>query len=589
MTDSPAPPLTGTTPPVATGDRPSAAAVEETVIPDLLHRDPQLVVDEKALQDLLGLAFLGRDLGTSIGDALAAAKLRNGAWKPEFFEQDLFVRDFAKACATLAIGDSTYPANDRFLRKVLTSVPVDLETVSMRQGILRELTEDPAMRGRFEELYRSIFALTTLFGTPGSYGRFDTASLHLEILQQAKLVIDRMADGFTQARSALRRLHDAGSALRESGGYGALRDLLEYEHGMADLDLRVRLGGDGRIRRVAIERIAEDRGNRFWTPPWRRLRDRLRVIASGYDFSRRELMDRLVNQVFADISPSLVALIQLLGHLELYLTNLRFKADAEARGLAVCLAELDQNASIELERLFNPLLLLQNQSPVPCDIRNDAADAIVLVTGPNSGGKTRLLQALGWAALLGQSGLYAPAARARMPPRSGLFVSLVENETAAQTEGRLGRELVRIRTLFEEMRPGSMVVLDELCSGTNPSEGIEVFAMVLRLLRHVHPTAFVTTHFLDFARSLVEHPPIDGLEFLQVELDAEQSSTYQFVPGVAPTSLAALTAARLGVTFDRLSALIAGNGDGTLRESQRPHAGEAAEPAPAKPSSPTDS
>jgi DNA mismatch repair protein MutS2 len=360
--------------------------------------------------------------------------------------------------------------------------------------------------------------------------------------------------------------------LRESPQYGALADLLEYEHGMADLDLRVRLGGDGRIRRVAIQRITENRANRFWTSPLRRLRDRLRVIASGYDFSRRELMDRLVNQVFADLAPSLVTLIQLLGHLEFYLANLKFKADAEARGLAVSLAEFREDCPLEFECLFNPLLLLQRQSPVPCDIRSENAESIVVVTGPNSGGKTRLLQALGWAALLGQSGLYAPAARARMPARSGLFVSLVENESAAQTEGRLGRELLRIRTLFEQMRGGSMVVLDELCSGTNPSEGIEVFAMVLRLLRHVRPTAFVTTHFLDFARSLVDDPPVAGLQFLQVELDATQSSTYQFIPGVAPTSLAALTAARLGVTFDRLSALIAeGDGKGDAeRDDGRP-------------------
>jgi DNA mismatch repair protein MutS2 len=444
----------------------------------------------------------------------------------------------------------------------------------MRQGILRELVEDTAARARFEELYRSLFALTMLFGSPG-YSTMPPASLHLEILQQSKLVIDRMADGFAGSRSGLRRLHEAGSALRQGHEYRALHDLLEYEHGMADLDLRVRIGGDGRIRRVAIEHVTENRANRFWAPVWRRVRDRVRVIASGYDFSRRELMDRLVNQVFADISPALVPLIQLLGQLELYLTNLEFKAQAEARGLQVSLAELDDGAPLELDRLFNPLLLLQRQSPVPCDIRTGAADSIVLVTGPNSGGKTRLLQALGWAALLGQSGLYAPAARARLPARSGLFVSLVENESAAQTEGRLGRELVRIRTLFEQMRGGSMVVLDELCSGTNPSEGIEVFAMVLRLLRHVRPTAFVTTHFLDFARSIADQPPITGLEFLQVELDAAQSSTYQFVPGVAPTSLAALTAARLGVTYDRLVAVI-GDGDGAAARApgQREGAGE---------------
>lgn len=101
-----------------------------------------------------------------------------------------------------------------------------------------------------------------------------------------------------------------------------------------------------------------------------------------------------------------------------------------------------------------------------------------------------------------------------------------------------------------------MVVLDELCSGTNPSEGIEVFTLVLQLLRRVQPVAYVTTHFLDHARDLQQHHKELGLEFLQVQLDGERRSTYQFTGGVARTSLAALTAERLGVTFENLAASV---------------------------------
>ncbi len=110
-------------------------------------------------------------------------------------------------------------------------------------------------------------------------------------------------------------------------------------------------------------------------------------------------------------------------------------------------------------------------------------------------------------------------------------------ELLNRVEGRLGRELVRIRTLFEEMEHGSMVVLDELCSGTNPSEGIEVFTLVLQLLRRVQPVAYVTTHFLDHARALQQNHAELGLEFLQVQLDDERRSTYQFVDGVAGAEL----------------------------------------------------
>lgn len=101
-----------------------------------------------------------------------------------------------------------------------------------------------------------------------------------------------------------------------------------------------------------------------------------------------------------------------------------------------------------------------------------------------------------------------------------------------------------------------MVIVDELCSGTNPAEGTEIMAMVLRLLDRLGARAFISTHFLDFARGLAEDPIVDSLEFLQVESREDLTSTYQFVPGVAESSLASATAKRLGVTFEELAALI---------------------------------
>jgi len=68
--------------------------------------------------------------------------------------------------------------------------------------------------------------------------------------------------------------------------------------------------------------------------------------------------------------------------------------------------------------------------------------------------------------------------------------------------------------------------------------------------------AFITTHFLQFASRLEQNPPLGHLEFLQVELDAQQTPTYGFVPGVATTSLAERTAARLGVTREALHELV---------------------------------
>jgi DNA mismatch repair protein MutS2 len=180
----------------------------------------------------------------------------------------------------------------------------------------------------------------------------------------------------------------------------------------------------------------------------------------------------------------------------------------------------------------------------------------LLVTGPNSGGKTRLLQSIGLAQLLAQVGYFVPAKSAELVWRNGLFVSVVEEATADAREGRLGTELLRIRRLFEKLDWGSLVIVDELCSGTNPSEAEEIFRLVVDLLAEIEPQTVVTTHFLHFAAALEAERPVPRLEFLQVELDDTQTPTFGFVPGVATTSLARRTAERLGVTREALCELV---------------------------------
>jgi DNA mismatch repair protein MutS2 len=216
----------------------------------------------------------------------------------------------------------------------------------------------------------------------------------------------------------------------------------------------------------------------------------------------------------------------------------------------------DGQGPMVLEGLFNPLLLAAGVSPVACDVKA-AAGAVVVVTGPNSGGKTRFLQALAIAQLLASSGFYAPLASGRMPRAPGLFASLYEEPRPDAPEGHLGMELLRIRRLFERLEVGSVVVLDELCSGTNPSEGEEIAQLVLSLLPELGVQAFVTTHLLQFAARLASERSIPSSDFLQVELDSHERPTYRFVPGVAKTSLAHRTASRLGVTREELLQRIA--------------------------------
>ncbi len=529
---------------------------EAIPIPDILNLEPRISGNEDAVHELLELAFLGRDDAKGIERALGAFRGGKG-WNLDLFAEDLFVKELIRSCFTIRIGGFRFPVNQAFLYNVLSDPPTDLEAVRFRQDILRELEADATLAENTEKLYQELSQLLAMFKQPDHAAKLDINTFRLDLLKLARWIIDWMVTGFESASSGLSRLHEVGRLIQATDAYRTLADLLDYESRLATLRLSVQVGADGELKALAIDDIEENRANQFHRGPVGRLWDRLKLfVLYGYRLDQKDIIGRLLREVYLRISPSLSPLVQLIGQLELYLAALSFKRQVESAGLQMSLPRFDSSQPMDLREVFNPLLLGQENPAVPCTVRCRGHRAITIITGPNSGGKTRLLQTIGLTQVLGQSGLFVPASSANLPIIHGMFVSLVESETASQAEGRLGRELLRIRHLFEAMGSPSLVILDELCSGTNPAEGTEIFETVVKLLGRLETVSFISTHFLDFAHRLEREPPVPSLEFLQVETDDHLESTYQFRPGVAETSLATAIAERLGVSFEQLSALI---------------------------------
>jgi len=533
-------------------------------IPDLLSQEPRVRLDASALKQTLTFAFASGVPSTAFAQALEAATLPDSTWEPRSFAKELFLPELIAGCFKVVIGGQRYAIDQANLGRILTRPPSDPTVVEFRRGVLGELARSEPLRRDFERGYASLHQFRSLLETPPLARRLDGNRRRLEILASVKSAIDSMADSFGNAGEGLARLRDFGSEVRAGEGYRRLRDLLDYHDNLSTIDVRIRIGFDGRVRGLEMLAIRENESNWFYSSPLGRFLSKLAALFRGYRFSEQEMLARLVDGVFEGVEDEIVKLFQLIGDMEFYLAALAFRDLAAASGLSVCLPELASTADARasgrmLRDLFNPLLLAQGVRVVPCDLSTPRHDMTVIVTGPNSGGKTRLLQSIAIAQMLGQCGFFAPAREARMAVAPGLFVSLIEEATADQTEGRLGMELKRIRSLFEKLRVGSMVILDELCSGTNPSEGEEIFELVITLLSELDPQAFITTHFLQLAARIARNPPVERLAFFQVELDEHQIPTYRFLAGVAETSLAHRTAARLGVTREELLALVEKN------------------------------
>jgi DNA mismatch repair protein MutS2 len=541
-------------------ERSLVPAAPERVLPDLLHAKPCLSVDEAAITHALSFAFVAGSAGGSLRGALSRTAVAASSFTPETLEEGLFIDELLSIAFEFPLGGKPAPLDRALLKRMFTRPPSDLANVLQRQAILREVAEKPALAEALQSVYVRLAPLPALLDDEGSDARLDPTQWRLDVLRALRDALAALDERFAGATSELRRLAAFGARVRESEGFKQLEALLEYEGDSARADLMIRLGADGKIRSLEIVALRERRDSRFHVGPLRRLFARILAWLQGYRIGPMEVVDRWLETVFDGVLEHIPILLQLKGDLEFYLAVLRFRSLAEARGLPVCLPELvtapPRDNPKTVVSMWNPLLLASDKKPVPTDLSLPSFAPTCITTGPNSGGKTRFLQAVSLCQLLGQIGSFVPAKSAKLRPVGGMFVSLGEAPHADQKEGRLGMELVRIRRLFERAHIESLVVLDELCSGTNPSEGEEIFRMLLELLHELTHEVHITTHFLTFASSLQAEADALGLSFLQVELDASEHPTYQFVPGVATTSLAHQVAERLGVTREQLRRLV---------------------------------
>lgn len=524
---------------------------------DLLYHEPQTRVRLQTLERALSYAFSAGDTSALFERALEHATTGASSFDVSCFENDLFVDEFLERCMASPTSAPRAKSSTSYVKRALCNPPVHLETTLFRQAILRELLENKALSERFEQVYVKACELRTLLEATDAGARYDINQRRVDVLRTFKAVIDNLASSFGSCQSALKRLAGFGQATQATRGYQNLSQLLDYEENMATLDLRVRVGIDGRLRAFDLLAFEENKSSVFHRGWLGRLWQRLWMFVRGYRVSEQEILMRLTDHVFDGLRVELLQLFQLLGDLDFYRAGLGLSRLATTQDLAVCLPEFATEGGLQLTALFNPFLVAEGVQVRCCDIRQRQADAMTIITGPNSGGKTRLLQALALCQLLGQAGLPIPARQGRLCWAPGMFVSIVHEVSAEQREGRLGMELLRIRRLFERATPGDVIVLDELCSGTNPSEGEEIFRLVIQLLSELRPQLWLTTHFLQFAQTLQSEATIAQLNFLQVELDEHEHPTFGFVPGVAKSSLAGQTAARLGVTWQELSALVA--------------------------------
>ncbi|MCS5627487.1 MAG: hypothetical protein NZ935_07895, partial [Planctomycetes bacterium] len=188
---------------------------------------------------------------------------------------------------------------------------------------------------------------------------------------------------------------------------------------------------------------------------------------------------------------------------------------------------------------------------VPLDLRLGDPAGILVVTGPNTGGKTVALKTVGLNVLLALSGVPVAASKARIPVYNDLFVDIGDEQSLEQNLSTFSGHLKQLVEILRGATGRSLVLLDELGSGTDPLEGAALGTAILDYFRAKGWKAIITTHLGSMKKYGFLH---DDVENAAMEFDNRSlKPTYRLLMGVPGNSNALAIARRLGVSEEVLS------------------------------------
>ncbi len=317
--------------------------------------------------------------------------------------------------------------------------------------------------------------------------------------------------------------------------------------------LPLRADFKGRVRGIVHDQSAS--GATLFVEP-------LSVVEMNNEYRELQLAERdeerrillaLSGEVGA-FSHEIVALIDIIAEIDLVLAKAKYAEDIEAleptllpfpkKGHAISGGNLHPGSVIRLYGARHPLL--DPETVVPVDVDLDPDTFAMVITGPNTGGKTVTLKTVGLLSLMAQSGLHIPAGSgSEISVFEKIFADIGDEQSIEQSLSTFSGHITNIIRLLGQADRRSLVILDELGAGTDPQEGAALARALLTHLLERSITTLVTTHHPEL-KAFAHGTP--GVTNASVEFDLESlQPTYHLTIGLPGRSNALAIAERLGM------------------------------------------
>ncbi|ASF38437.1 DNA mismatch repair protein [Halobacillus halophilus] len=205
--------------------------------------------------------------------------------------------------------------------------------------------------------------------------------------------------------------------------------------------------------------------------------------------------------------------------------------------------EFSEDFTLRISMARHPML---GEKAVPLSIQMNSEDQALLITGPNTGGKTVTLKTVGLLCLMAQSGLPIPAEKGSvLPVFQQIFVDIGDGQSIEENLSTFSSRLVNLIDILREANDHSMLLLDEIGSGTDPGEGMGLATAILDKLSEKGATILATTHYSEM-KEYARHKP--GFMNGAMEFDLETlKPTYRLLLGTSGRSQAFDIAHKLGL------------------------------------------